>query len=263
MQAVLLCGGFSTRLHPLTKNTPNALLSVGGRRILDYLFDQLLTFDGLRTVHLVTNARFAAAFFRWKEEWQVRLSEAKVDVRLHVDGSIEEEDRLGEVGDLAFAFRFADPSVRTVVLSGDTIYRFPLAPVWRRFVESGEHFVLAVPETHPQVLHQRTVIIFGEDGLLTEVHHHPEEIPSNWACPPLYFLQPSALARLQAFLAASPDQDAVDAFLAFVAAAEPVRVHELPNREWRLRLNTRYMVDKANELLDNEPLMPEGWALEA
>ena len=35
MIAILLCAGFSTRLDPLTRETPNALLDVAGRPVLD------------------------------------------------------------------------------------------------------------------------------------------------------------------------------------------------------------------------------------
>ena len=39
MKAIILAAGYATRLYPLTKDTPKALLPVAGRTILDRLLD--------------------------------------------------------------------------------------------------------------------------------------------------------------------------------------------------------------------------------
>ena len=42
MMAVLLCAGFATRLHPVTRGFPKPLLEVRGRPLLEDLVEQLL-----------------------------------------------------------------------------------------------------------------------------------------------------------------------------------------------------------------------------
>ena len=44
MQAVILSAGYGTRLYPLTKTTPKALLPVAGRPVLEYLLEKLKHF---------------------------------------------------------------------------------------------------------------------------------------------------------------------------------------------------------------------------
>ena len=41
VDAILLAGGYATRLYPLTKDRPKALLPVGRRAILDRIVDVL------------------------------------------------------------------------------------------------------------------------------------------------------------------------------------------------------------------------------
>ena len=41
MEAIILCGGFATRLEPISLYIPKPLLPVGGRPIIDYIVDSL------------------------------------------------------------------------------------------------------------------------------------------------------------------------------------------------------------------------------
>ena len=41
MQAIILCGGLSTRLGDITKDTPKILLEIGNRKILDIQLELL------------------------------------------------------------------------------------------------------------------------------------------------------------------------------------------------------------------------------
>ena len=63
MKAVILAAGYATRLYPLTLDRPKALLSVGGRPMLDWVCDNVE--EICDDIHLVTNSRFADDFRRW------------------------------------------------------------------------------------------------------------------------------------------------------------------------------------------------------
>ena len=41
MKAVVLVAGYATRLHPLTKTKAKGLLPLGGKPIMQYIFDQI------------------------------------------------------------------------------------------------------------------------------------------------------------------------------------------------------------------------------
>jgi len=257
MVAILLCAGFGTRLSPLTKNRPNALLDIAGKPVLDYQIEQLLDLDDLREIHVVMNSHFASHFYRWWIEWRDRCEKRGITLILHNDGSVDDDHRLGEVGDLGFVLRRLDPTSGAIVSAGDNIYRFSLTPIWDRFRNSGENVVLAFPETHHQVLQQHTVIEFDDDRRLTAVHDKPQEAPSQWVCPRLYFLQPAALASVGEYLSAAGEKDRLARFLGYLAEHQPVRVLEMPSGSMRLHVNTRYMYEKAREALAREAVVVE------
>lgn len=52
MKAIVLAAGYATRLYPLTKDRPKALLPIGGRAMLDYLMDQIATIAQIDTAYV-------------------------------------------------------------------------------------------------------------------------------------------------------------------------------------------------------------------
>lgn len=255
MIAILLCAGFGTRLYPITKKRPNALLNIAGRPVVDYQMDQLLEVQDLREIHVVANSRFASSFYGWWTVWRDRCAKRGIQVRLHNNGSTDDDHKLGEVGDFDFVVGRLDAPKGAIVSAGDNIYRFNLTPLWEQFRSSDESLVLAFPETHPAVLQQHTVIEFDESKHVTRVHDKPAEPPSQWVCPNLFFLQPSAVELVDDYLAEAGDSDRLAGFLAYLVERQPVRVVEMPEGSMRLHINTRYMYEKAKDVLANEPVV--------
>ena len=115
MRAYVLVAGYATRLYPLTRDLPKALLPVGGRPLLAHLFDRLLGLPELTEIVLVSNHRFAPAFQAF-----AAAARCRVPVRVLDDGSTREENRLGATGDLAFALeRVPVGGAPFLVVAGD------------------------------------------------------------------------------------------------------------------------------------------------
>lgn len=54
MQAVVMAGGYGTRLHPLTTDTPKPMLPMGDRPIMERIIDRLSN-AGIEKVHITTH----------------------------------------------------------------------------------------------------------------------------------------------------------------------------------------------------------------
>ncbi len=118
--AVLLAAGYATRLYPLTKDKPKALLPLGEGTILDEVVRSL---DGVRPLRkriLVTNHRFAEPFRRWQRD-------RRADVEILDDGTDTPETRLGAIRDLELARRATDPGDDLLVLGTDNLFRWRLS----------------------------------------------------------------------------------------------------------------------------------------
>ncbi len=257
MIAVMLCAGFGTRLHPLTRNTPKGLLEIAGKPILDYQMPQLLDLPELEAIHLVTNACYVAQFYEWQSRWRSELKERGISMHIHNDGSLHENERLGSVGDLAFLARKLVVHSPIVITAGDNIYRFPLRPIAETFLKSDDSLLLALREPNYQVRQRYPVFEFKNGEEIAHLHDESEQPLTEWVCPSLYFLKAQALPHVHQYLEQGGANDSLTGFLDFLISREPVRAIRKPDARVWLDVETKYMFKKANDVLGEEPLMIE------
>ena len=62
MKAIILAAGYATRMYPLTKDLPKALLPVKGKFVLDYLLDDIKEFKIIDEFIIITNHKFVKQF---------------------------------------------------------------------------------------------------------------------------------------------------------------------------------------------------------
>lgn len=227
MIAVILCAGFATRMHPLTENFPKPLLTVAGRPVLDYLMDQIVGLPRIQTIHIVSNGKFFNHFCRWHNTWEASGAGGGLAVQIHNDGATDNENRLGAAVDLRLALNTIDRPSRVLVSAGDNIYRFSIKPLWKKFLQSDHHHVVALPETNREKLHGTGVLEIGEKDRVLRLHEKTELPPSTWICPPLYFFQPSLWSKLESFLHTSENHDAPGYFIDYLCRQEPVDAFRL------------------------------------
>src|SRR3989338_6382794 len=117
MKAIILAAGFGTRLYPITKSTPKALLKINGKPLLDYLMDNLSK-SKPESVLIVTNNLFYKEFLFWKYERTYSYP-----VHILNNGANTNEERKGAVCDLYDAVR--DKRMKDsdfLVLAGDNYF---------------------------------------------------------------------------------------------------------------------------------------------
>jgi len=252
--AILLCAGYATRMYPLTKDFPKPLLTVAGRPVLDYLMAQLLELQELDSVHIITNDRFAAHFETWRKKWAATSPPGGFRLIIHNDGSTDNENRLGASNDLAWILNKLPEVDRILVSAGDNIFRFRLEPIWRRFLKSDHHYILALPENDKEKLKRTGVIAFGKDDRALRLHEKPANPPSRWSCPAIYFFQKSVAHTLREFLKTSENKDAPGHFVDFLCRKSHVKAFRLEAS--RLDIGSIEDYHKADRLLRSEPVFP-------
>lgn len=253
MIAILLCAGFGTRMYPLTRNFPKPLLKVGSKPVLDYLVDQLLVVPLMESIHVVTNELFYKNFLEWKAAWKTISREYGIDIHLYNDGATVNEKRLGAVKDLAFIVNSLKNLAPAIIAAGDNIFRFSLRPVAQEFINSGKNIVIALEEIDLHKEGQKGVLEAGPENRVLRFYEKPVEIMSGWACPPVYFLQPSALDYVLEYAAQPNAGDSPGYFMEYLVSKEPVYAVKV-NGE-RLDIGTIESYEAANEILTNEPVI--------
>lgn len=105
--AVLMAGGFGTRLRPLTETTPKPMLLLGGKPIMEYLVDQLRE-TGVNQAYVTTHYRRNAIMEHFGDGQGFG-----VDINY-----IEEDSPLGTAGALG---RIGRPDAPVIVVNGDIL----------------------------------------------------------------------------------------------------------------------------------------------
>ena len=107
MKILILAGGYGTRLYPLVKDTPKALLEVCGKTLIDHVLEKFYKLPGIEEVCVVTNDKFYVLLKAWAD----KKDKVPFSVRVISDGTKVPEERLGAVGDILFVVdREKEPS---------------------------------------------------------------------------------------------------------------------------------------------------------
>jgi len=221
VKALILAAGYATRLRPLTDSMPKMLLPLAERPLLDFLLDRLREVE-LDEIQLVTNARFADAFRDW----------APKDVTVLDDGTTSNEDRLGAIGDIAFALergRLAGDDL--LVVAGDNLIGYSLADLvdfWR--AKGGS--ALAVREVADRgLMIQYGVVELDADDRVIGLEEKPAQPKSNLAATASYVYRADHIALLPSYLDEGNPPDAPGNFTAWLHTREPVYGYRVSG-EW-------------------------------
>src|SRR2546430_1481756 len=120
MKVVILAAGYATRLYPLTLTQPKPLLPVAGKPMVEYVLDNLAPIGGLDRIYVVTNAKFASHFQQWADGY--RASKAKLDFTIVNDGSTDDTNKLGAIGDLHLVVTREHVDYDVIVVAGDNLF---------------------------------------------------------------------------------------------------------------------------------------------
>ncbi len=124
MKALILAAGYGTRLYPIIKDTPKALLDINNRPLLNYIIDRLIEVSALDEIIVVTNNKFYKIFEKWAED----LMSASIlpNIKIINDGTNTPENRLGSIGDIDFVLNNTTVDDNLLVVGGDNLFNFNL-----------------------------------------------------------------------------------------------------------------------------------------
>lgn len=214
MKALVLAAGYATRLRPLTNTWAKELLPVGGRPILDWIVDAIGEVAEVDEIHVVTNARKAPAFLAWAEG---------KDVRIHDDGTVSNDDRLGAIGDLAFVVEQAGIDDDLLVIAGDNLFEFDLADLvafWRAKAHASAVAVRDVGAL--ELAKQYGVVALDDDDRIVEFVEKPAEPRSTLAATATYVYAREHVALVPGYLAAGNAPDQPGRLVDWLYSREPV-----------------------------------------
>src|SRR5262245_45028875 len=172
MKVIILAAGYATRLYPLTQTQPKPLLPVAGKPMIEYVLDNLAPI-GLERIYVVTNAKFAAHFQAWADTY--RATKAKLEFTIVNDGSTDDSNKLGAIGDMHLVLTRERVDDDLIVVAGDNLFSETLGD-FGRFCREKKQPVLAMYDVGElEQIKKYNSISVAVDGRITFF----EEKPAN------------------------------------------------------------------------------------
>lgn len=190
MQAIILAGGYGTRLYPLTLNAPKPMVPVWGRPMVDYLLDKINALGCFTQIFIVTNDKFAHVFDAWKEE------KRRDDIIIVNDGTLSNEDRLWSLGDIQFVIDNYEITEDVMILGGDNFFEDDLSEMIRIFQKKWDSIALYDVENLELVKQLSTLTMNAENKILDFIEK-PENPTSTLIATLIYCFKKSTLWHIQ------------------------------------------------------------------
>lgn len=224
MKAYLLAAGFATRMYPLTRHCAKPLLEVAGAPILSHILARVEALPDLSEIVVVGNHRFADSMQAWS-----RSVSCRVPLTLLDDGVSEPDQRLGAVGDLAFALDQIPPHGEDwLVVAGDNLLGFDLLPIYRLFGQEKKPLLIVRRNEHGPGPSSYNEVTLDASGRVLRFREKPDDPVSPLSAIALYFLPAGGETLLQQYLADGGNPDAPGFFMSWLVSVRPVAACPVP-----------------------------------
>ena len=226
MKLVILAAGYATRLYPLTLTQPKPLLPVAGKPMIEYVLDNLAPIGGLERIYVVTNAKFASHFQQWADAY--RTSTAKLNFTIVNDGSTDDSNKLGAIGDLNLVLTREAVDDDLIVVAGDNLFSEKLTD-FGRYCRQKQAPVLAVYDVGAldEVRKYNSITLDGE-GRISFFEEKPAHPTSTITGIALYFYPKSTLPLIKQYVAEGNNPDQPGRLIQWLYTRLPVYTWRVP-----------------------------------
>jgi len=186
MKALILVGGFGTRLRPLTLSKPKPLVEFANKPMLLHQIEALVKV-GVKQIILAVSYRAELL------EQEMKIQEERLGISITLS---HETEPLGTAGPLALArdilSKTSDPFF---VLNSDVICQFPFQEMLDFHVKHGREGTIVV--TKVEEPSKYGVVVYKSNGQIEKFVEKPSEFVSNKINAGLYIFSPPMLDRIE------------------------------------------------------------------
>jgi len=223
---IILAAGYATRLYPLTLTRAKPLLPVAGKPMIDYVLDNLAPIGSIERVIIVTNAKFAAQFQKWADDY--RATKAKLTFTIVNDGSTDDTNKLGAIGDLHLVLDREKVNGDIIVVAGDNLFSESLTG-FGAFCREKQEPVLAVYDVGSlEDIKKYNAITFDASDRITFFEEKPKQPSSTVTGIALYYYPKKTLPLIRQYLAEGNNPDQPGRLVQWLYPRTPVYVWRVP-----------------------------------
>jgi glucose-1-phosphate thymidylyltransferase len=225
MKVLILAAGYATRLYPLTLTQPKPLLQVAGKPMIEYVIDNIAPI-GVDRIYVVTNAKFAGHFQRWADEY--RETKAKLDFTIVNDGSTDDSNKLGAIGDMNMVINSEKIDDDLIVVAGDNLFSESVE-AFGKFCREKKAPVLAVYDVGSlEQIKKYNAINIDSGGKITFFEEKPKVPTSTLTGIALYYYPKETLPLIKQYVADGNNPDQPGRLVQWLYTRTPVYTWTVP-----------------------------------
>ncbi|MFB6224654.1 MAG: sugar phosphate nucleotidyltransferase [Haloarcula sp.] len=216
MKAIVLAGGYATRLWPVTKNRPKMLLPVGDMTVIDQILGELEEDNRITDVFVSTNQRFA-------DDFRDHISASSFEKpSLTVEETADEDEKFGVVGALAQLIdREGLGDEDLLVIAGDNLISFDIAEFIDYFEQYDDPTLAAYDVGSREKAKSYGLIELAGDEI-TNFQEKPDD-PNSTLVSIACYAFPAGSIRFDEYLSAGNNPDEPGWFIQWLVDDGPVR----------------------------------------
>ena len=247
MKIVILAAGYATRLYPLTLTQPKPLLPVDGQQMTDYVLDNLAPIGGIGRVYVVTNAKFAGQFQKWADGY--RATKSKLDFTIVNDGSTDESNKLGAIGDLQLVITREKVDDDLVVVAGDNLFSESLG-AFGEYCRQKNAPVLGIYDVRSlEQAKKYGVVDLDREGRIVRFEEKPKQPASTLIGIALYFYPRNVAPLIRQYFADGNNPDQPGRLVQWLYPRLPVYTWTVPGIWYDI--GSKETLEEANRIFAN------------
>lgn len=218
MDALILCGGFATRLEPITLFVPKPLLPIGGRPILDHIIGGVESL-GVNRIVLSTNKKFGDQFKYWADNKSA--SGFKTPIEIVVEPTMHNGEKFGAIKGINYTIESAKLKEDLLIIAGDNFYTFDLKKVVESF-KKNRKATIAVHDVKSLEEAKRFGVIDLRRNVVAGFEEKPRRPKSSLISTGIYLFPASMLNKFHEYVSGGNNPDAPGYFLQWLLGREEI-----------------------------------------
>ena len=254
MKAVVLAGGYATRMWPITKDRPKMFLPVGDGTVIDVIFEDLESDARIDEVFVSTNERFSGAFKSFIDESPYEKP------TLSVEETVAEDEKFGVVGALAQLIDREGVDDDLVVIAGDNLLSFDVGEFVDFFEDAGTPCLVAYDVGSKERAKSYGLVQLDGDRV-TQFEEKPDDPQSTLVSIACYAFPAGTLPEFDTYLADGNNPDEPGWFLQWLQTRGTVNAFTFDGAWFDIGTPESYL-DAVSWYLDGDTFVHEDATVE-
>ena len=240
MEAIILAAGYATRLYPLTENIPKSLLKVANKKIIEHIISKLEEIDIVNDIYIVTNDKFSQQFTEWLKNFH-----SKKQIEIINDGTKNNEDRLGALGDINYVINLKNLDDDLIVIAGDNLFDLSLCEITNIFNEKNQNIIVLHDVKDLELAKHFGVVQIDGNKIVVNFEEKPIRPKSTLISTGIYFFPKKTLPLIKKYIDDGNNPDKSGNFIKWLYKKEDVFAY-VTEREW-YDIGSKDQLEKADK----------------